>query len=410
MRTCMGVVLVVLATQAASAQTVLPEAGLTEAEALSRLSAESPRVRALRAQVDVARADIAAARRFPNPRVTLSREAVAGIAEDYVTVAQPLPVTGRRALEALAAEAGVRATEFRVGDVERRARAELRNAFATLRRQQTREEELTVTVRDLRELADVLAKRELAGDAAGFDRLRAEREVLELEADLVQAQAARTQAQGALAAFFAPTTDPLRLRVATTPMTAKALPAAEELLVRAEASRGELLALAQDVEAAGFARRAAARRVVPEPEIVAGLKTSNAGSGDRGTVVSVLATIPLFDRSRPEQARAEARRRQASAELEVRRMQLRASVIALRDIVERRRAFAEAYRTAAIGRSDDLKRIARVSYEAGERGILELLDAYRSASVARARLADLDALVAESEIELEYVTGWENVR
>ena len=74
------------------------------------------------------------------------------------------------------------------------------------------------------------------------------------------------------------------------------------------------------------------------------------------------------------------------------------------------RASTALYRVAAIGRSDDLKRIARVSYEAGERGILELLDAYRSASTARARLADLDALVAEAEIELEYISGWENLR
>ena len=35
------------------------------------------------------------------------------------------------------------------------------------------------------ELAEILARREAEGDAAGFDRLRAEREVLDLEADMV---------------------------------------------------------------------------------------------------------------------------------------------------------------------------------------------------------------------------------
>jgi outer membrane protein TolC len=48
-----------------------------------------------------------------------------------------------------------------------------------------------------------------------------------------------------------------------------------------------------------------------------------------------------------------------------------------------------------------------VSYEAGERGILELLDAHRSASSARMRQAELDAAVREAEIELEFVSGWE---
>ena len=48
-----------------------------------------------------------------------------------------------------------------------------------------------------------------------------------------------------------------------------------------------------------------------------------------------------------------------------------------------------------------------MSYEAGERGILELLDAYRTASSARVRQAMLDAAVREAEIELEFVSGWE---
>jgi outer membrane protein, heavy metal efflux system len=405
MRTALCVALVVLTSHAANAQIVL-----TEAEALARLSPDSARVRALRAQVDVARADVTAAARFPNPRVILSREAVAGIAEDYVTVAQPLPITGRRAFEVRAAEASGRATELRVGDIERRARAELRMAYATLRREQLREDELATTAREFRELAEVLAKRERAGDAAGFDTLRAECEVLDLEADLVQAQTARAQAQAALAAFFPLGTDPLTLRVATVPGAPRTLPPVEELVAKAESTRGELLALAQDADAAEFARKAAVRRRVPEAEVVAGLKTSNAGGGDHGSVVSLLTTIPLFDRSHPERARAEARARQAVAELEVQRAQVRASVVTLRDIVERRRVSAEAYRRSALTRSDDLRRIARVSYEAGERGILELLDAYRSASLARARLANLDALVAEAEAELEYVSGWETVR
>jgi outer membrane protein TolC len=48
-----------------------------------------------------------------------------------------------------------------------------------------------------------------------------------------------------------------------------------------------------------------------------------------------------------------------------------------------------------------------VSYDAGERGILELLDAYRSGASARVRSAALDAAVRQAEIELEFVSGWE---
>ena len=51
---------------------------LTEAEALARLSPASPRVRAISTGIDVARADVLAAGRWPNPRLTYDREAVAG--------------------------------------------------------------------------------------------------------------------------------------------------------------------------------------------------------------------------------------------------------------------------------------------------------------------------------------------
>ena len=148
---------------------------LTESEALVRLSPASPRVRAIRAGIDVARADVLAAGRWPNPRLTFDRESVAGVTENMTMVAQALPVTGRRGLEVQAASALVDASSNRSDDALRRARSDLRLAFAQLAAAQIRERELAAAHDRLSGLADVLAKREAAGDAAGFDRLRAER-------------------------------------------------------------------------------------------------------------------------------------------------------------------------------------------------------------------------------------------
>src|SRR6266545_72243 len=103
---------------------------LTEAEALTRLSADSPRVRAMRAGIDIARVDALAAARWPNPRVTFDRESVAGVTENMVMVAQPLPITGRRRFEVDAATAMVAATSSHADDEVRRLRADLRLAFA----------------------------------------------------------------------------------------------------------------------------------------------------------------------------------------------------------------------------------------------------------------------------------------
>jgi cobalt-zinc-cadmium efflux system outer membrane protein len=171
--------------------------------------------------------------------------------------------------------------------------------------------------------------------------------------------------------------------------------------------RGEPLALQHEIESARFAEQAAAKRLIPEPEVVAGTKSSNAAGGDIGSVVAVHATIPLFDRARPERALARARVTQAEARVEAFRVTVAAQIAGARALVTERREAADQYRAASTTSTADLERIAQVSYDAGERGILELLDAYRSGAAARVRQAGLDAALRQAEIELEFVSGWE---
>jgi cobalt-zinc-cadmium efflux system outer membrane protein len=387
----------------AGAQTVT----LTESEALAQLGAGSPRVQAARASIDIARADLLAAGRWPNPRVTFNREAVAGVAENMVMVAQPLPVSGRRRLDVSAAMARVEASSLRAEDRIRRLRTDLRLAYTDLWAAQERERELSRSRDRLNELAGILGRRERAGDAAGFDRLRAEREVLDVDAARALAASERGQAQAMLTSFFAAPRDATVI-VAVRPAAPPAnLPSVDELMARAETSRGDLVAWNHDVDAAAFAVEAAARRNVPEPEVVAGTKTSNAAGGDVGGIISVHVAVPLFDRARPERAAAQARGRQARAEADVLRQTIRAQIAAWRAALVERRQIAERHRAALSPGTDQIERIAQVSYEAGERGVLELLDAYRTASAARVRQAELDAAVREAEVELEFVSGWE---
>ncbi len=387
----------------ATGQTVI-----SEADALARLSTDSPRVRAIRASVELARADVLSAGRWPNPRASYNRESVSGVTENMVTVTQPLPVSGRRGLEVSAASALADARARRADEEIRRIRADLRVAYADLVSAQVREAALSRSLDRLRELADLLAKRESAGDAAGYDRLRADREVMDMEGEWSQARADRARAQAALAGFFADASDPMTLVAVVPDSSARpAVPALEELLNRAEAVRGEPAAFRQEIESARFAERAASRRLVPDPEVVAGTKSSNFAGGDVGSVFSVHAAVPLFDRAQPEHALAAARLAQAEASAAAFQASLRTQVAALRAIVLERRAAADRYRATATQGSDVLERIARVSYDAGERGILELLDAYRSGASARVRSAALDASVREAEIELEFVSGWE---
>lgn len=386
----------------AGAQTVL-----TEPDAIARLSPDSPRVRAIRSGIELARADVLAASRWPNPRLYVGREAVAGVSETITTVLQPLPITGQRRFEIQAADALVDATSFRADDATRRARADLRLAYADLVAAQERERELTSARDRLEDLAGIIGKREREGDAAGFDRLRAEREVLDVEADRVMAAADRARAQGRLASFFAASSDATTLVAAERLTTSRDLPPVDVLLQQAQRTRGEILALQREVESARFSARAADRRRVPEPEVIGGAKSSTFAGGDIGSVLAVQAVLPLFDNGRIERARAQARESQATARLEAMEVSLRGEIAAWRGAALERRAAADRYRASAVASASDVERIARVSYESGERGILELLDAYRTSASARVRQAALDVSAREAEIELEFVSGWD---
>jgi cobalt-zinc-cadmium efflux system outer membrane protein len=396
-----GALLAALLHASAGAQT-----SLTEAQALAQLTPDNPRVRALNAPLEIARADVLAAGRWPNPRGTYNRESVAGVTEHITTVGQVLPLTGRRPLELSAATAMIDVASRRAGDQLRRLRTDLRLAFAELVAAQARERELTATRERLQELAGVLGRREAAGDAAGFDRLRAEREVLEADVDRAGAAVDRARAQAMLGGFLTSAGSSAITAVADNPARL-GVPSVDELMARAEQTRGEITALGREIDAARFAERAAGRRAIPEPEVVAGTKSSNVGRGDVGGVVAVHVAIPLFDRGRPEQAMARARRSQAEAQLEALRATVRSQIAAWRSVVIVRREAADRYRATAVRTAAELERIAQVSYDAGERGILELLDAFRGSAAARLRQGALDFAVRQAELELEFVSGWE---
>jgi outer membrane protein, heavy metal efflux system len=381
---------------------------LSESEALARLSNDNPRVRAIRAGVELARADVLAANRWPNPRFTLDRESVAGVTEYLTMVSQSLPITGRRSFDTQAASELAAASSSRADDDVRRLRADLRLAFAELVAAQRRERELSSARDRLQGLADILGRREAAGDAAGFDRLRAEREVLDVETDLATAATDRARAQAVVASFL--TGQPAPSQIVATPAQGQrvSVPEVAALLEQAESMRGELIAITHERESARLAARAADRRLLPEPEVVAGTKSSTFGSGDIGSVLTVHAAIPLFDHARPEHAMAAARAAQADARAQSFRLALRGQVEALREAVIQRRAAADRYRAQAAESTTQIERIAQVSYDAGERGILELLDAFRTGTSARVRQAALDLAARTAEIELGFATGWES--
>jgi cobalt-zinc-cadmium efflux system outer membrane protein len=186
------------------------------------------------------------------------------------------------------------------------------------------------------------------------------------------------------------------------------LPSRDE--ARAQAlGRGDVLALRTQAERQDLLARAAARRAIPEPTVLAGRKTTTAGDiQDQGPIFGVSLTIPLFDRGQGARAVAEVEATLLRARQQALESRLAAEAMAAVTNAEARREAEATYGPASD--PDALVRIASGAYEEGEMRILELLDAYRTALAARVRIIELRLEARRAEITVDVATGVERLR
>jgi cobalt-zinc-cadmium efflux system outer membrane protein len=395
----------------------------TEARVLETFSRSS-----LGASLDARMAAIEALGRgralVANPSINWSREG-AGYTE-FLQLEQALPITGRLRL---LREAGRAATEVAGAGRELAlwdARSTLRLAFYQLLAGQQRQVSIAQTIQTLEDVAKILRVREKEGEGSRYDRLRADREMVQLHADLRLAEAQVAQLRAQVNAFL-PT--PLVGRAAGKLEDATAKLDAEAVAAQAMMARAELRVLDRTVAALKLEEQAAYKLRLPEPTLSAGMKRANVGTeyvslsydpvnsrfgsgglrqiNDTSFVVGLSVPLPTFNKGQFEVARFTAEQRAAISQRQLVSQRIKAEVAGAVESWQIRRAALEAYRAEQQQAGGELLRIARVAYQEGELGILELLDAIRVERQALLRLVDLEAAVKEARIEIDRVVGAE---
>jgi outer membrane protein TolC len=376
---------------------------ITMDEALRRAEELSPAGQEIALGVERARAEIDASGLWSNPEFSLVREESLGVIERFANVSQTFPLTGRLALERDGARSGHSAAQARAKQERIALRAKVRETFVDLLLAQEVARALETGRAQLLELVEVLRVREKEGESSGFDRMRAERELAEVEADQAESRGRLAVAKSALAAVVALPAEGLEASGSLSPQSP--LPEGGEIQ-RLAAMRGDVTALDNEAERADLLARASHRRIVPDLSLTAGTKTTEAGTpDDRGPVLGVGFSFPIFDRGQGGRAVAAAE----SALLRARRANL---VRLVEAEIEGAYAEAEARRRAeedytAHGNPEDLLRIARATYEGGAMRILELLDAYRTVLAVRLRELQLHAAARRAEAALGLALGVE---
>jgi cobalt-zinc-cadmium efflux system outer membrane protein len=341
---------------------------------------------------------------FPNPVIAWRSENLGSPLEHdtFVTVAQPLDLTGRRfALRAAAGDLDRRAladSSTLMRDVEAAAaRAFWRTSLAHALLMLAQEQRL-----DAERLARVEADRAREGAVAEVSAIRTS---IEHDRALVAEAFARTewmQARAELARSVGvhpdslPSVEALPARLPHIDIA----PPFDLMAQRALAARSELAALHAAHDAARRRVSAERRGVLSDVVLEAGTKRT-AGYSTR--VIGIAVPLPLFDRNTAARDLAAADLHAVEADLRSTDQGVRAQVASA---LESYRALLAAQPLGAeslVERAAEMARIADAAYAAGGGSLLELLDARRARTetmsavlrwVVDVRLAHLDLLRA----------------
>jgi outer membrane protein, heavy metal efflux system len=371
----------------------------TEREVVELIVRDGPRARAIRAEPEVTRREQLARLAYPNPSLTYSREG-AGFTE-FFQGEQALPISGVRAALSRAGTAATAAAE-----AERDARlwllrSDAATVVARVVAEQARLESARAHVREVERLIEILRTREREGEGSRFDRLRAEQELRDAHQLSTAATVALAESRATLTSMLprdasVPSITAARL-VQDSPMPI------QTLLTRAISTRAELRALQQSSERAAFEAEAAERARLPSPNVFGGVKRADGVTGrDTGGVFGLSVALPLFDTGGREAARWAAERVRVEAERASIEYRIRSEITGASEVLA---VLQTALSQEPQGTADELVQIAEVAYREGEVGILELLDAVRTASRARNRNIDLRLDVRLAQIALERAVG-----
>lgn len=391
--------LVILTPSIASAQ------AWTEADVASRAREDAPEVRAaaIRASADRARAETAGL--LPNPELQWERQETFepnAQEQDLVRLVVPLELGGRpwaqRELARVEAELSAADSARARDDAVEAALVLFYRALALHRRAELHAQALE----SIAEARRVIAAREAAGEAAGYDTAR-----LALESELWRSRSSEVRieagaARAALGALLG-TSPPEEL---AGQLGADAPPTLDALLEQARNRRDDVEALRRAERAAEGARSAAEWAWLPRIELTGGYdRQAQSGIEGHGYVFVVSAQIPIFDHGQAERARAAAIEGVVAEYREAMEQRMVAEVRAAREQLVGVLAERARYAEAVAEPLEVVVQAAMSGYREGERSVVELVDARRAATETAERQLALDLAARIADVRLRRLVG-----
>ncbi|MCZ7648058.1 MAG: TolC family protein [Planctomycetota bacterium] len=282
---------------------------------------------------------------------------------------------------------------------------ELRGRYSELALARRREAERAEIVASARKAALAARKLVEAGQATALDVALFDLDLMQVEAESLEARRETARAGAGLARAVGVRADLFAaLPAGALPVLPASIPGEEELKTQLVAHHPELARLRARYEAAERELRLEIARQWPDFTFGPSFDSE---SGEKRTVVGLTLglEIPFFDRNEQGIAEAERRREEVRVRYEAAANRALAGLEAARADLELARSMAALVRDTMAPRAARNIELAQRAVEAGAGDVLKLLDAERSHRAVRLRALEADLAERAAWVALESAVG-----
>ncbi len=388
-------------------------------EALNQALIKSPRVSAVRAQLEITKALYVAAQQMPNP-VLLRDEAPIAEQNRRFGVQTTYDPPWKIAFRLLAAKQQVKATKLDILNTLWLFRSEVRRIYTECVVAQETYQTLVDLAELSRKLLEVSQKRFQAGDVPELDVLKARLATSQADIDRDNGGRrvirARQQlnvilGQDLLQPIKVPRLPPFKLKAEKTellPDFAATVPPMKDFIEQALANRLELRLIKQQVAVNNAQLYNAIGNIIPDPIV----STGNSAAGNpptgpklRGFFVSLNIELPVLTYSQGDIARLKATIKQLYAQRNAQRNQIIADVSSAYNNLLAARERIRVYQSHVLFDSEEVARLARRSYEVGQSDITATLAAQQANVQVKSQYLDAVQAYQQSFTDLEQSIG-----
>ena len=351
------------------------------------------------------------AQAYPNPSVNVQsgRGTVLDpsngvkLTERYVTMSQPLEWPGKRAARQKAANAGVQSAQAALQETRLHLTANVKQAFYQLLLAQQHSELLAKTLTTVERLGKAVGSRVKAGEAAPFENIKVQVEILKVRKNMTHAlgklQSARAQLHsltgGKLDQHFS-----IKGEFSTVPEFLNV----EELSQFALDSHPRLRKLQKAVEKAKHQYIQQKEARVPDL-VISGSYQRDAGR--ESFLGGLTIPLPLWYQQQGEIAQARGTQHYTEAELLKAQQDIVTRIIQQFQQSQAASAQIVTYEQGLLKEAQEALRMAQVSFRYGETNLIEMLDTQRTWSQTLSGYAQAQYDLSFALLALEQLTGKE---